>query len=1021
MTVNRAFDRAHAQSEVEMRNLDLEVADVEDFMRLLSVLVYPHRALRADADTLSANRLGQAGLWRFGISGDYPIVLVRVGRDEDVALVRELVRAHAYWRHRQIKIDLVILNQKAAGYAQELNDQLARVIAQMESEAWVNRRGGIFVVGGGQVDEDSRVLLHTAARAVLDAGRGSLHEQLESMLARPSALPALQPTEVGGHREPTPPVPRPDALAFDNGYGGFDPEGREYIVYHQTGSRERETADWTPAPWINVIANSRLGCLVSDTGLGYTWAVNSGENRLTPWGNDPVTNQPPEALYLRDEETGHVWTPTPLPAGEDGPYLVRHGPGYSAFEHHSHGLKQELTVFVAPEAPVKVVRLRLENAWNRGRRLTGTFYAEWVLGVHRDQAQQYIVSQYHTETAALLAQNPYSAEFGERVAFVAASEEPHGVTADRTEFLGRRGMQSDPAALERVGLSGRVGPGLDPCAAVQVHVELEPGEAKEIFFVLGQGENRDAAVELIKRVRDPEAVAAAWEETRDRWESILGTVTVDTPDAAMDRVLNGWLLYQALSCRVWGRSALYQSGGAYGFRDQLQDVMSLLHAAPEIAREHILRSCRHQFEAGDVLHWWHPPSGRGVRTRISDDLVWLPFVTAEYVETTGDAVILDEELPFRRGEPLAPDEQERYGHYELTEETASVYEHCLRALDEASTAGRHGLPLIGAGDWNDGMNHVGAGGEGESVWLGWFLHMALTRFAVVCERRGDADRAAELREQAAAYREALERSAWDGEWYIRATYDDGTPLGSSRNLECKIASMAQSWAVLSKAGEPERREQAMASVADWLVQENGEDTPGLILLFTPPFDETDRYPGYIKGYPPGIRENGGQYTHAALWAVWAYTELGQGDRATRLFQLLNPVNHADTPEKIERYRVEPYVVAADVYSAERYFGRGGWTWYTGSSGWMYRLGIEAILGLRKHGDRLRIEPCIPSEWPGFQMTYRYGETVYEIEVENPDGVSCGVRAIRVDGERVPDEGVPLGDDGGRHLVRVTMG
>jgi len=1019
--INRAFDQAHAQSEVELRNLDLEVSDVRDIMRLLSVLLYPHRSLRADGQTLAANRLGQSGLWPYGISGDYPMLLVRIADEEEAALVRELLRAHAYWRDRQIKIDLVILNQRDVGYAQQLNDRLQQLITQMDSDAWLNRRGGIFLVRAGDMEEATRVLLETAARAVFDAGDGPLADQLEGMLASPTRLPSLQPTGVVGEREATPPLSRPDDLRFDNGLGGFSPDGREYVIYREAGSKGRERGDWTPAPWINVIANPTFGFLVSDGGLGYSWAANSGENRLTPWRNDPVSDVPAEVLYLRDEETGEVWSSTPLPAGEEAPYLIRHGAGYSVFQHHSHGLKQRLRVFAAWDAPVKVVQVRLENVWDRARRLTATFFAEWVLGINRDEAQQYVVPEYDPETTALLARNTYSPEFSERVAFVAAATAPHSLTADRTEVLGRKGGMHRPAALERVGLASSVEPGLDPCAAMQVHVELEPGETKEIFFLLGQGEDRAEALDLIEQYRADEEVAAAWEQVQMSWDEVLKTVNVDTPDPAMDLLLNRWLLYQALSCRVWGRSALYQSSGAFGFRDQLQDVMSLLHAAPDLTREHILRAARHQFEAGDVLHWWHPPSGRGVRTRISDDLLWLPYVTAEYVEATGDEAVLEEQVPFRKGEPLDADEEERYGHYDLTEEGATLYEHCLRALDRGSTSGPHGLPLIGAGDWNDGLNRVGIEGQGESVWLGWFLYATLSRFAQLCERMDDDDRGETLRQRAGELRQALHESAWDGEWYLRATYDDGSPLGSVRNDECEIASMAQSWAVLSGAGDEERGEKAMAAVADRLIRRGEEAPVGLMLLFTPPFDETPRDPGYIKGYPPGIRENGGQYTHAAIWAVWAYTELGQCERAGELFRLLNPIYHSDTGEKARRYHVEPYVVAADVYSADRVLGKGGWTWYTGSSGWMYRLGMEAILGLRREGQTLRLDPCVPKDWSGYQVTYRYRGTTFEIEVENPDGVNRGVAAVTLDGKELSDGRIPLLQDGERHAVRVVMG
>ncbi|MDQ4078141.1 MAG: glycosyl transferase family 36, partial [Chloroflexota bacterium] len=773
----------------------------------------------------------------------------------------------------------------------------------------------------------------------------------------------------------------------------------------------------TPAPWINVVAGAEFGFLVSENGSGFTWHGNSQSNRLTPWSNDPVSDDPGEVLYLRDEETGTLWSPTPLPAGAPAPYLVCHGAGYSIFEHHSHGLKQRLRLFAAPDAPVKVIQLRVENCWERTRRLTATYYAPWVLGTSRDQAQATIQPAYVAEHHALLAQNPYNEEFGERVAFMTTSQEPHGLTTDRTEFLGRMGSLRQPAALERVGLAGTVRPGVDPCAVMQLHIDLQPGEAQEVYFLLGEGANREEALRLVERFQEPEQVEEAWETLNAFWDKLLGTVTVNTPDPAMNLLLNRWLLYQDLSCRIWGRSAFYQSSGAFGFRDQLQDVMALLHAAPELAREQILLAARHQFEEGDVLHWWHPPSGRGVRTRIRDDLLWLPFVTAHYVAATGDRAILTEEAPFLQGEALAPDEEERYGHYEHTEQRYTIYEHCRRALAKGTTTGPHGLPLIGAGDWNDGMNRVGIEGRGESVWLGWFLYATLMRFAALAEQMGDEAQAAIYREQAEAYRQAIEAHAWDGAWYRRAYYDDGTPLGSSQNRECRIDSIAQSWAVLSGAGDPERAAQAMESVAEHLVREDDR----LLLLFTPPFDKTPKDPGYIKGYLPGIRENGGQYTHAALWAVWAFAAMGDGDRAEALFRLLNPIYHSHTGDKAMRYRVEPYVVAADLYGVPPHVGRGGWTWYTGSGGWMYRLGVEAILGLRREGEMLRVEPSIPKAWPGYELTYQYGESIYQIRVENPEGLNRGVKRVELDGEVVVEGAIPLVNDGRRHKVVVVMG
>ncbi|HSJ58128.1 MAG TPA: glucoamylase family protein [Anaerolineae bacterium] len=1019
--VREAMERARVQAQIAAGDLDLDTDALRRGQRILSALLYPSPALRAAPETLAANRLGQPGLWAYGISGDYPILLVCVADDQDVGVVEVLLRVHAFWRKQGIKIDLVLLNEQPVGYAQGVQEQLQRFLRHTGADAWLNQRGGVFLLRAGQMDEAAIVLLSTAARVVLDAGAAAapLEEQLNSLSRRPMPLPAFVATDPG-RVPPAPPAPveRPEGLRFDNGLGGFDRDGREYVIYLPPGVA-------TPAPWVNVVANDArgggFGFLASESTLGFTWAGNSGENRLTPWSNDPVRDPAEEALYLRDEETAAVWSVTPLPAPSGAPYLVRHGAGYTAFEHHSHGLDQHLRVYVAPDAPVKVARLRVENRWDRPRRITATYYAAWVLGVNRDQTQQYVITEYDPDRHALLARNPYSAEFAARVAFAASSSVPHGMTADRTEFLGRNGEPGAgprlPAALTRVGLSGRVGAGLDPCAAIQVHLDLAPGEAEEIFFLLGQGIDREDTAALLDRFLDPVAVEEAWSAATGFWDDLLGSVQVRTPDEAMDVLLNRWLLYQDLSCRIWGRSGFYQSSGAYGFRDQLQDVMALIHAAPGIAREHILRAARHQFEAGDVLHWWHPPSGRGVRTLIRDDLLWLPYVTAHYVGATCDRGILDEEVPFIAGPPLGAEEAEHYGHFEVTEQAASLYEHCRRAIEQGTTAGRHGLPLMGGGDWNDGMNRVGIDGEGESVWLGWFLYAVLDGFAPIAEQRGEAEYAALCRERMATLRAALEQHAWDGDWYRRAFYDDGTPLGSAQNLECRIDSIAQSWAALSGAGGEERVARAMDSFDRLLVRPESR----LLLLFTPPFDKTPRDPGYIKGYPPGVRENGGQYTHGALWAVWALAEMGRGDRAGELYQMLNPIYRTLTPSQVARYEVEPYVVAADIYGVAPHEGKGGWTWYTGSGGWMYRLGLEAMLGIRRVGEVLHVDPHIPSDWPSYEVSYRYRSATYHITVENPDRVSQGVVRVTVDGRVRDAADIGLVDDGQEHAVTVRMG
>jgi cyclic beta-1,2-glucan synthetase len=1008
-TIERAFQQAEARSIVEMRDLEIDGEALERMNHLLGLLMYPHAALRAAPEVLAANTQGQASLWPHAISGDYPLLVVRVQAENELALVRELLQAQAYWRNRDLKIDLVLMNEQPGGYSEDLQMQLRRLVERMRSDHRLNQRGGIFLVQSDTLSKPDRTVLLTAARVILDGHRGSLAEQLRDVLALPANLTKFVP--VGGSEEPseTPPVARPDNLLFDNGWGGFTPDGREYVIYLKPG-------DATPAPWANVIANPDAGCLVTETGGGYTWAANSGENRLTPWCNDPVRDQPGEVLYLRDEETADLWTPTPAPRGADAPYRIHHGPGYTTFHHHSYGLKQRLRLFVAADDPVKIVQLQLENDWSRPRRLTVTYYAEWVLGVNRDEMQAHVIPSYEPEYRALLARNPYNSDFGERVAFLAANHPLHGYTADRTEFLGRLGDVVHPAALGRMGLAGVVQPGLDPCAALQLHVNLEPGETKTISFYIGQAADGDAARALIERLQEPGQVEAAWERAQAHWTGLLESVTVKTPDRAIDLLLNGWLLYQNISSRLWGRSGFYQSSGAYGFRDQLQDVLATLHAAPEMARQHIMRAARHQFEAGDVLHWWHPPSGRGVRKRITDNLLWLPYVVAQYVQVTGDIALLKDEEPFRRGKPLAHDEAERYDQYPLTEETYTIYEHCRRALAMGAT-GPHGLPLMGGGDWNDGMNRVGIEGRGESVWLAWFRYATLSAFIPMCTALKDAEQVAQYRRQMEDLQSALAEHAWDGGWYVRAFYDDGTPLGSAQNRECQIDAIAQAWAVLSGAAEEKRAHQAMAAVNEKLVRE--EDR--LLLLFTPPLDKTLRDPGYIKGYPPGIRENGGQYTHAAVWTIWAYARMGDGARAWHLLDLLNPINHSSTAAKARLYRVEPYVVAADVYSVAPHTGRGGWTWYTGSAGWLYQLGIEAILGLNRTGDKLRIAPCIPPHWESYEMTLRHGTAVYHIQVNNPMGVCRGVTQVTLDGERRPDGVIPLRDDGAEHAVTVLLG
>ncbi|MGB8212135.1 MAG: glucoamylase family protein [Anaerolineales bacterium] len=1024
--IYHAFDDAQARSEEELLELGLTANAVEAIQRLLSALLYPVGTLRAAPHILAQNEKGQPGLWAFGISGDFPILLVRIC-DGESPLLPEALQAFLYWHNRHVMINLVILNDQDTGYALDLHNAILRQVRRMGVETWLNQREGIFVLRTDQLTHADQIMFETAAGVILDEKGGTLAEHATRLNDLPTHLPEFNPalsppraetgTTSAQDPEPTAALQPPEGLLMENGLGGFSQggeavpgpaQGREYVIHLRPG-------EVTPHPWINVIANPHFGFIVSEAGSGPTWAENSGENRLTPWRNDPVTDMPGEALYLRDEETGLVWSPTPMPAGAETLHVIRHGAGYSVFESQSHGLHQNLRLFAAPDAPVKIVHLRLQNLWKRPRRVTVTYYAEWVLGTTRDTNQAYIMPEFVPDAHALLATNRYNSEFSERVAFLAASKKPHGVTADRTEFLGRMGSLRSPAALGRIGLASKVNAGLDPCAAIQLHIDLAPGAVEEVFFLIGEGANREESLALIGHVQAQGQVDSIWQAVQKEWDDILNVVTVETPDPAMDLMLNRWLLYQTISCRLWGRSALYQSSGAFGFRDQIQDVLAVLHTRPALAREHILNAASRQFDAGDVLHWWHPPSGRGVRTRFSDDLLWLPYVTAEYVNVTGDDSILEEKIPFLQAEPLKAGEAERYAQFEATVELYSLYEHCRRAIEKGSTSGEHGLPHMGAGDWNDGMNRVGVDGRGESVWLGWFLYATLTRFSSLSVLMKDDPEP--YRQQAKRLAQALEDHAWDGDWYLRAFYDDGSRLGSSENVECRIDSIAQSWAVLSGAADPQRAARAMSSVDRLLVREADQ----LVLLLAPPFDKTSRDPGYIQGYPPGVRENGGQYTHAAIWVAWAFAKLGQGEQAGALFRVLNPIAHADTPEKMRHYMVEPYGIAADIYSQPPMSGIGGWTGYTGSAGWMYRLGIEAILGLSRVGNALSINPCIPHGWPGFRVGYRFEGTHYKISVENPLGVNQGVRQILLDGIPLPLNLIPLMENSQPHEIRVVMG
>jgi len=1011
--VERAFEMAWFQSQEVLRHLGASEAEAQLYGRLAASLIYASGLRRAEPSVITRNHLGQSGLWRFGISGDLPIVLLSIANLNRIDLVKQVLRAHAYWRLKGLVVDLVIINEDFSGYRADLQDQIMGLINAGPEAHIIDKPGGVFVRRTEELSGDDLVLFQTVARLLFTDNGETIIERVDRRVSPKRMSDRFEPT---GKATVTAIYPLPPReRIFVNGLGGFTPDGREYVITLEPGQN-------TPAPWVNVIASPHIGTVVSEGGSGYTWVENAHEFRLTSWHNDPISDSGGEAFYLRDEESGSFWSPTPLPARGRSGYVCRHGFGYSVFEHYEEDIASEMTTYVAMDAPVKFAVIKLHNHSERPRRLSLTGYWELVMGEWRHANLLHIVTAADPQSGALFVRNPYGREGAGRVVFAQVSELARTLTGNRTEFLGRNGNLANPAAMRRQRLSGRTGAALDPCAALQTLLELGAGDEREVVFIFGSAANSEEAQHFCERFSGPAGARQALEEVWEYWNHTLGAVHVETPDPALDVLTNGWLIYQTLSCRLWGRSGYYQSGGAFGFRDQLQDTMALLHATPWLAREQLLRCAQRQFLPGDVQHWWHPPNGQGVRTHFSDDYLWLPYATCRYIQATGDTGVLDEQRHFLEGRELNPEEEAYYDQPRQSLEAASLYDHCRRAIAHGLHFGAHQLPLMGCGDWNDGMNLVGREGRGESVWLAWFLYDNLRRFAELAWDRDDQAFAELCTTQAEQLRVNTEAQAWDGDWYRRAYFDDGTPLGSVTNDECRIDSISQSWAVISGGGDPLRARLAMAAVDKQLVRREAK----LIQLLDPPFDKSALEPGYIKGYVPGVRENGGQYSHAAIWTAMAFALQGEREKAWELYAMLNPVNHSLTPAASERYKVEPYVMCADIYGAAPHTGRGGWTWYTGAASWMYQLTVETLLGLHLEVDHLRLAPCIPAHWQSYKINYRYRETFYHLTLTRVGDKPERVLRVKLDGLLLDDSGItpgliPLVDDRRQHQVEVDLG
>lgn len=968
---DRAFELSWTHSQVTLRQINASEADAQLFGKMVGSVIYANPHFRAEPEVLSKNQRGQSALWSYSISGDLPIVLLQITSTENMDLVKQMIQARAYWQLKGLSVDLFIWNEDESGYRQVLQEQIQSLITAATNFNAQGKQGGVFVRPVDQISIEDRILLQSVARVIISDKKGSLADQLKKKIPLSNITSYLTPTQsVAPVEEKI--YDYPDRI-FNNGLGGFSPEGHEYII--ATGSQS------TPAPWVNIIANKNFGSVVSERGSSYTWYENAHSFRLTPWHNDPVQDTGGEAFYIRDEKTGKFWSPAPYPVKGNSEYVTKHGFGYSVFEHRQTGITSDMEIFADTEAPVKFIILNVHNESGRERKLSVTGFMQWVLGDLTPKSAMHIVTEQDAASGALLATNPYNTEFGSKTCFFDTDENAKTFTCSRTEFIGRNGSMQNPDAMKRVRLSGKSGAGMDSCAALQIVFDLAPGEKKQVIFRLGAANNISEAKNMLQQFKGVAPALEALARVHDLWSGLLHRVRVETPDAAFNYLANGWLMYQTIACRLWGRSGFYQSGGAYGFRDQLQDTLAALHADASLTREQILLAASRQFKEGDAQHWWHPPLGRGVRTHCSDDYLWLPFVASKYIQHTGDHLVLDEIIGFLEGRPVNQNEESYYDLPGISPDKATLYEHCKLAVKHGFRYGVHGLPLIGAGDWNDGMNMVGKEGKGESVWLAFFLYDVLQRFIPVAKIKNDDAFVAECEKQAAAIKENIHKNAWDGNWYLRAFFDDGTPIGSSKNEECKIDSISQSWSVLSGGGEPDRFKQGMQSLEKHLVRKDD----GLIQLLNPPFDKSDIDPGYIKGYVPGVRENGGQYTHAAVWTVMAFAKIGEKEKTWDLIKMLSPVNRGIDAHAVAKYKVEPYVMAADVYGVPPHTGRGGWTWYTGSAGWYYQLMIEAFIGMKVEEDVLSFQPCLPAEWNELTVNYRYKETLYKIHLQRGEG------------------------------------
>ena len=1002
--IKKAFELSKAKNEAQSRYLRIKGTQIRDYQKMMSYIIFNNPTKRCNLYKIPKQRYNQSELWKYGISGDLPIILVKIKDINDSYVVKEALKAYEFFRTKNLETELVILDEEKHSYENYVREEIEGIVLNSQMAYLKNIKGGIFEISKNEIDKQDLNLLNFVAAIVIDGSKGGIKNALKDM--EDEYLEKYK--EIGKeadsiiieqeNSENIDILQNKENLKYYNEYGAFSEDGKEYLIKVNKENR-------LPTVWSNIMANKKFGTLVTENMGGYTWHRNSRLNRITSWENQANFDIPSEVIYLKNLDSKKTWSLGLNPMPDEKNYNVIFGFGYTKYIHKNDGLEQELEIFVPPEDSLKVEILKLKNTTLNRKKIKIVYYIKPVLGEDEIKTNGYINLKYDSNNNIICAQNLYNSDFPNDVIYVSNSEKIKSYTGDKSFFIGN-GSISNPEGLKKTSLNNENSLGKKTCIAYEVEVEIESLAEKEIIFTLGAEESILDSKNMAYKYNKIQNCKQELEKVKSGWKDLLSNLQVETPLESLNIILNGWAIYQTIQSRLIARTGFYQSGGAYGFRDQLQDTLCLKYLDPEILKKQILKHSRHQFVEGDVEHWWHDETERGIRTKFSDDLLWLPYLTCEYIEFTGDYTILDEVTPYIKGKTLAENEDERYDKYSQTDESYSIYDHCIKAIEKGLNFGEHGLPKIGSGDWNDGFSNVGPKGRGESVWLGFFLYNVLSKFIPLCKTKDDVDLAEKYEQIKNNLKRALNTNGWDGRWYKRAFMDDGNTLGSMENDECRIDSIAQSWSTISNAGDNDKKYISMESLENHLIDREN----GIIKLLDPPFEKGKLNPGYIKAYVPGVRENGGQYTHAAVWVIIAEALLGFGDKATELYRMINPIEHARTKDSSNKYKVEPYVIPADIYGASNLAGRGGWTWYTGSSSWYYKAGIEYILGLKIKEGIMSIEPCISKDWEEYSMKYKWKNSIYNIVVKNPNRKNNGVEKVIVNGIETENK-IKLEDNG----------